>query len=339
MLILGLESTCDESAAALVEGPRKVLANVVKSQINSHEAYGGVVPEIASRLHLAYLPVALRECLQRSGKKLQDIDLIAVSNRPGLLGGLLVGSTLAKTLSYLLKKPLVCVDHLLGHVLAPDLVEDMHYPCIAGVFSGAHSNIYVGQNEQDWTLTTRTRDDAPGEAFDKVAKLLELGYPGGPAIQKFAEPGDEKAYALPLPCPTSLNGDFSFSGLKTAILYQLTGRQGKAAVPKNMWPDLAASFQFTVARGLGKRLLEEAKKHKCSHIYVGGGVAANSRLRQHMTTLSEKENLSVHFPPLQFCVDNGAMIARAGYSLYQAGIRSPLNEDVQCRSNWGKIKS
>jgi N6-L-threonylcarbamoyladenine synthase len=335
MLILGIESTCDESSAALVEHPRTLLSNVIKSQIEDHQKFGGVVPEVASRLHLNFLSSTIKEALEQAGKTLADVDLIAVANRPGLVGGLLVGTTLAKTLSYLLNKPLVMVDHLMGHLMAPDLDEPMVYPCVGGIFSGGHSNIYLGQSQHDWTMLVRTRDDAPGESFDKTAKLLGLPYPGGPALQKFAEGADEKAYQLPKPIPKSLDGDFSFSGLKTAVLYHVKGTNGKEAAPAERYPDLAASFQFTVAKALSERLIQCAVEHEVKHIYVGGGVAANRRLREVLMDVGKMNKIEVRFPSFDLCMDNGAMIARAGGVLFERGELASLDEDISSRSDFG----
>ena len=337
MLILGIESTCDESAAAVVEGPRRLLSNVIKSQIEEHRRFGGVVPEIASRLHLNILSATIEEALQQANVTLREIDLIAVANRPGLVGGLLVGSTIAKTLSYLLHKPLVVVDHLMGHLLASDLEHPLVFPCIGGIFSGGHSNIYLGRGENQWQMLVRSRDDAPGESFDKTAKLMGLSYPGGPAIQRFAEGADEKLVALPLPIPKSLNGDFSFSGLKTSVLYHLKGTNGKQAVPQAQWPDLAAAFQYTVAKALSLRMVECAEAHGVKQIYVGGGVAANRRLREVLQDLAKAKGMAVQFPTLSLCMDNAAMIARAGCVLYEAGEIADLSVDVSSRSELGCV--
>jgi N6-L-threonylcarbamoyladenine synthase len=308
----------------------------VKTQIGEHARFGGVVPEVASRLHLNYLSVAVEEALAQAGKDLADIDLIAVANRPGLSGGLLVGTTLAKTFSMLLGKPMVCVDHLMGHLLAPDLVEPLCFPCIGGVFSGGHCNIYYGESRTQWQMICRSRDDAPGESFDKVAKLMGLGYPGGPALQAFATTGSPKAYPLPKPLPKSLAGDFSFSGLKTAVLYHLKGTNGKSAVPKTQWPDLAASFERVVAETMAKRCVDCAEEKGAEHIYIGGGVAANLRLRQALEQDCRRvRSLKCVFPPLALCMDNAAMIASAGFALYESGVHHDLLEDVCSRSELG----
>ncbi len=336
MICLGLESTCDESAAALVDDHGKILSSVVKSQVSSHARFGGVVPEVASRLHLAYLVPALREALLRAEVKLTDIDLIAVSHTPGLVGGLLVGTTLAKTLAWQLDKPWLGVDHLLGHMLAPGLETDMKYPCIGGVFSGGHCNIYLGKSALQWSLLARSRDDAPGESFDKIASLLELGYPGGPAIQKFSMSGDSKSYELPSPVPASLAGDFSFSGLKTAVLYLVKGQGSRKALCREKWPDLAASFQRRVAQSLAKHLCEYAMTHGVGHIYVGGGVAANSELRHEVQEQALKIGVNAVFPSIPLCMDNAAMIAWAGVQQYKETPQSfPLNIDVCARSTMG----
>jgi N6-L-threonylcarbamoyladenine synthase len=223
----------------------------------------------------------------------------------------------------------------MGHLMAPDLDEPMCYPCVGGIFSGGHSNIYLGQNENDWSMLVRTRDDAPGESFDKTAKLLGLPYPGGPAIQKFAEGADEKAYQLPKPIPKSLEGDFSFSGLKTAVMYHVKGTNGKEAAPVERYSDLAASFQFTVAKALSERLIQCAQEHNVNHIYVGGGVAANQRLREILIHAGLKNKMSVRFPSFSLCMDNAAMIARAGGVLFERGELASLEEDVSSRSDFG----
>jgi N6-L-threonylcarbamoyladenine synthase len=335
MLILGLESTCDESSASILEAPTNILVNVVKSQIDDLKKYGGVVPEIASRLHLNYLMGTINEALETSSKSISEIDLIAVSHRPGLLGGLLVGTTIAKTLSLLLKKPLIMVDHLFGHLVASDLDNGITYPCVAGIFSGAHSNIYYGSDDLTWKMMCKSRDDAPGEAFDKVSKLMGLGYPGGPAIQKIAENRNEKMFKIPSPVPKSLNGDFSFSGIKTHILYQIKGSNAKIACPLENYPDLAASFQKAVSEGLSKRLIECAQEKGVKNIYIGGGVAANQKLRTYLQEQASAKGIKSECPPLSLCVDNAAMIARAGFLLHKNGVKSNLNDNVYSRSVWG----
>jgi N6-L-threonylcarbamoyladenine synthase len=339
VLILGIESTCDESSAAVIEAPRRLLSNIIKSQIDEHRRFGGVVPEIASRLHLNILAATVEEALAQAKVSIQDIDLIAVANRPGLVGGLLVGSTIAKTLAYLLNKPLVVVDHLMGHLLASDLEDPLNFPCIGGIFSGGHSNIYLGRGENQWQMLVRSRDDAPGESYDKTAKLMGLPYPGGPSIQRFAEGANEKLVTLPLPIPKSLNGDFSFSGLKTSVLYHIRGTNGQTAVPPEQWPDLAAAFQFTVAKALSLRMVECAIEHDVKHIYVGGGVAANKRLREVLLDMARPKGIAVQFPSISLCMDNAAMIARAGYVLYEAGEMADLNVDVSSRSELGLVAS
>lgn len=336
MIVLGLESTCDESSAALLSGPRNILANVVKSQISEHQRFGGVVPEIASRLHLHYLSSAFKEALLQADLSIKEIDLICFSHRPGLLGGLAVGATLAKTLSWQLGKTLVPVDHLLGHLMAPDIESPLEFPCVAGIFSGGHSNVYLGHSLTDWELLSQSRDDAPGESFDKSAKLMGLPYPGGPSIQKLAEGANERAFSLPLPLPKSLEGDFSFSGLKTALLYQVQGTNGREAASEKDFPDLAASFQYTVAKGLTQRLLQAATEHGVRHIHIGGGVAANSRLRSMLREETEPLNIQVRFPSVPLCMDNGAMIARAGLAIYESHGPFDLDVEVQSRSDLGR---
>ncbi|MBF0243845.1 MAG: tRNA (adenosine(37)-N6)-threonylcarbamoyltransferase complex transferase subunit TsaD [Planctomycetes bacterium] len=335
MLVLAIESTCDETAAAVLEAPRRIVSQVVHSQVPSHKRFGGVVPEVASRLHLQLLAPAVLQTLEQAGISMADIGLIAVAHRPGLIGGLLVGVTMAKGLSLMTGKPLVMVDHLHGHIMACDLVEPIHYPCIAGIFSGAHCNIYYGSSGLEWELLARTRDDAPGEAFDKVAKLLELPYPGGPSIQAFSADCSGNPLSLPSPLPASLSGDFSFSGIKTAVLYSLRGTNGRSACPRDEWPLLAASFQNVVAGALAKRMCELLMARGCRHLYVGGGVACNKRLRTLTASLTAEIGAQSHFAPLSLCVDNAAMIARAGIILHEAGIVSPLDGDVGTYSELG----
>lgn len=338
MLVLGIESTCDESAAAVMSEEGGLLSSVVRSQIGSHAAFGGVVPELASRMHLSYLPACVREALAASGKSLDDIGLVAVSSRPGLVGCLLVGSTLAKGLSMLLSLPLVTVDHLLGHLLSNDMAGDMAFPCVAGVFSGGNCNIYAGRSRLDWELLARTRDDAPGEAFDKVAKILGLPYPGGPAVDAFAAGHDGGGFALPSPLCPSLGGDFSFSGIKTAVLYHVRGMQGRVQLPKEQWPGLAASFQSAVADALSRRLVDAARETGCRHIYISGGVAANRKLRDTLQMKACEAGMLAAFPGIPLCMDNAAMIARAGLLLHASGVCSGLDEDVSSRSELGFVE-
>lgn len=339
MNILGIESSCDESAAAVVRSPRDILANVVRSQIEAHAVFGGVIPELASRLHVEYLRPAVDKALDKAGLSIRDIDLIAVTHRPGLTGCLLTGAMLAKGLAWLSGRPLVMVDHLLGHLLAPDLESPMIYPCIGGIFSGGHCNIYYSRSPLEWKMLAHTRDDAPGESFDKVAKLMELGYPGGPAIQRFCEgiEGNPRL-GLPSPLPPSLEGDFSFSGIKTAVLYHLKGLQGRSPLPKEHWPHLAAGFQLKVAEALSARLVECALENDTQHIYVGGGVAANRVFRDTLSIQAGQKGLASRFAPLPLCMDNAAMIAHAGRLMFEndvSCVAGSLGEDVSSRSELG----
>ncbi len=321
-LILGIESSCDETAAAVVADGRTVLSNVINTQIDLHKLYGGVVPEIASRKHIESIDLVVDEALKEAGVTLSDIEAIAVTNGPGLVGALLVGVSCAKALSYGAKKPLVPVHHIKGHIMANFLAhKDLEPPFVCLVASGGHSHIVNVKDYTDFEILARTRDDAAGEAYDKVARVLGLGYPGGPKIDKLAREGNGESIVFPRVKMENL--DFSFSGVKTAVINYLHKKeQNNEEVNK---ADVAASFQEAVTDVLCEHTIEAAKQNNSKIITIAGGVAANSRLREKMTEMAQKENISVLYPPPVLCTDNAAMIACAGYFAYENGERAQLN--------------
>lgn len=314
-LILGIESSCDETAAAVVKNGTEILSNVINTQIEIHKIYGGVVPEIASRKHIESIDAVVNEALKNAGVGFSDIDGIAVTYGPGLVGALLVGVSFAKGLSYALKKPLVPVHHIRGHIMANFLAnKDLKPPFISLVASGGHSHIVLVKDYTEFEILGRTRDDAAGEAFDKIARVLGLGYPGGPLIDKLAKEGDKDAFKFPRVRMDKESLDFSFSGVKTAVINALhkmeqLGQEYNKA-------DVAASFQNAVTDVLCEHTVEAAKKNGVGVIALAGGVASNSELREKMKVVAKKDGIDVIYPPPVLCTDNAAMIACAGYYGY-----------------------
>ncbi|MBI5525518.1 MAG: tRNA (adenosine(37)-N6)-threonylcarbamoyltransferase complex transferase subunit TsaD [Deltaproteobacteria bacterium] len=309
MLTLGIESSCDETAAAVVEDGRKVLSSVVASQADLHAAYGGVVPELASRNHVVKILPVVEEALATAGTTLDRAGGIAVTAGPGLMGSLLVGVMFAKAVAMAKKIPLVGVNHLEGHLCAVRL-EERHpeAPYLGLIVSGGHTSLYLVEDLGQYKLVGRTRDDAAGEAFDKVAKLLGLGYPGGPVIDRMARDGDPKAFRFPRAMPKRL--EFSFSGLKTAVVNVV---RSKGIPEGGRLFDLVASFQEAVADTLASKTLLAANKAGVTDVVVAGGVASNSRIRAVMEDRCAAEGIRAWFAPPALCTDNAAMIAAAGY--------------------------
>ena len=317
MDILAIESSCDETAAAVIRDGREIISSVVATQIEEHKLYGGVVPEIASRRHCESIVAVVDEALQKAGMKAQDVDAIAVSYAPGLIGALLVGVNFAKGLALSLDKPLIPVHHIRGHIAANYLAHpELEPPYLCLVASGGHSHIVEVQDYTHYHILGHTVDDAAGEAFDKVARTLGLPYPGGPSVANAAKTGDPKAYRLPVP---HVEGKYnvSFSGLKTAVLNEVNKAQMKGE-EVNV-PDLAASFQERIAGILAEKLLLAAADTGAKQVCLAGGVAANGRLRQLVNDGAQKLGAKVYLPELKFCGDNGAMIAAQGYYQYIAG--------------------
>jgi len=326
MLILGIETSCDETAAAVVEDGKRIHSNIVYSQIAFHRPYGGVVPEIASRKHIEVILTVLDEALNRANISLQDIDVIAVTQGPGLVGALLVGICVAKGIAFALSKPLVAVNHLEAHMLAIFLEEDPPpFPFIGMVVSGGHTNLYLVRNFLDMRQLGQTLDDAAGEAFDKVAKLLKLPYPGGISIEKLAKEGDPKAIKFPRPMLNKEGYNVSFSGLKTAVANYLRRHQ---AISK---ADIAASFQEAVVDTLVAKVIQATKDFNLPRLVIAGGVAANKRLREKLFVRAKQENIEVYFPSPSLCTDNAAMVAVIGYHYFKANKLASYDFDAISR--------
>jgi N6-L-threonylcarbamoyladenine synthase len=338
-LLLAIETTCDETAAAVLEGPRppligvpRIRSSVVASQVGLHQRYGGVVPEIASRAHVRQVLPMIDEALNRAGVTLRDLDAVAVATRPGLVGALVVGLTAAKTLAMALDIPLIAVDHLEGHLYACQLAHPDRevYPCIGLVVSGGHTSLYYCASPLDSTLLGGTTDDAAGEAFDKVASLLGLGYPGGPAVEREAKGRNAKAFALPRSFLHDERPIFSFAGLKTAVLYALYGQNAQSRdvlLDAAGIGDLAASFQEAVVDVLVAKTRQALVRSGLKRLGVGGGVAANQRFRERIGAMADELGVEVFIPPPSLCTDNAAMAAIALPKLW-AGQVAHLDVDV-----------
>ena len=317
MLVLGIETSCDDTAAAVLEDGRKVRANLVSSQDEIHSPYGGVVPELASRQHVRHILPIIDGALKKAGVGLSEIGGIAVTRGPGLVGSLLVGLSVAKGISYRWHIPYVGVNHLEAHLLAIFLEREVSFPYLSLLASGGHTQLYVVRDFGDYRYLGGTRDDAAGEAFDKVAKMMGLGYPGGRVIDRLAGSGNPKTIRFPRARLKKGSYDFSFSGLKTAVWHYLKGLdEGRR---KSEQADIAASFQEAVVDMLVGPTLRAARDMDVRRIVLAGGVAANSRLRQKMKQTAEAESSEVYFPSLALCTDNGAMIALAGYHSLKNG--------------------
>lgn len=309
MIILGIESSCDETSIAILRDGKEILSNKISSQIEIHKEYGGVVPEIASRHHIKNIATILDEALEEAGITIKEIDYIAVTYAPGLIGALLVGVSFAKGLSYTHNIPIIPVHHIKGHIYASFLEHNIELPCIALVVSGGHTNILYMDNEHKFTNLGGTLDDAVGESCDKVARVMGLGYPGGPIIDKMYYKGNRDF--LVIPEPKVGDYDFSFSGIKTAVINFVNKMKMKEEEFSK--EDLAASFLGKVVDILCKKTLKAVRDKKVKSIIIAGGVAANSLLRTQLTEEAKKEGVNVYYPSLKLCTDNGAMIAAAGY--------------------------
>lgn len=321
VLILAIETSCDETSAAIVKNGRKVLSNIISSQIDTHRKFGGVVPEVASRKHLENINIVIDEALSEPGISLKDIDAVAVTYGPGLVGALLIGLSTAKAIAYSSKLPFIGVNHIEGHISANYIEhKELEPPFVCLVASGGHSHIVnvVGYNQ--YKVIGRTRDDAAGEAFDKIARALGLGYPGGPLIDKLAVSGNREAIDFPRAFLEEGSYDFSFSGLKSAVLNYLNSRKMKN---EEISPaDIAASFQEAVADVLSIKLIKAALDKKSKYAVLAGGVASNSRLRELLRQRGEQAGIEVLYPSPLLCTDNAAMIGCAAYYRYICGIRS-----------------
>lgn len=330
-LVLGIETSCDETAAALVDSGRRVRAHALASQIRVHAPYGGIVPEVAARAHLSVLEDLVRDVFAQSGAGWDQIDAIAATAGPGLIGGVIVGATFAKAAALARGLPFVAVNHLEGHALSPRLVADLPFPYLLLLVSGGHCQLLIVEDVGRYTRLGTTLDDAVGEAFDKVAKLLDLPYPGGPAIEKLAREGRADAHDLPRPLKGRPGCDFSFAGLKTAVRHLLA----KETHAKRA--DVAACFQSAVADTLADRTRNAIRifrdRHPDGkHLVVAGGVAANSALKERLAAVAAREGLAAIAPPPALCTDNAAMIAWAGLERFVRGAKDPL--DFPCRPRW-----
>ena len=332
MRILGIETSCDETAAAVVEDGRRVLSNVVASQDRLHVPYGGVVPEIACRAHLAAILPVISLALEQAGVEIGKVDAVAVSRHPGLIGALLIGLTAAKTMAWLEDVPLLGVNHLHAHAYVAALDrEEPVFPAVCLVASGGHTVLFHSRSPLEHERLGGTQDDAAGEAFDKVASLLGLSYPGGPSIDRAAREGNPKAVSFPRARLGENSLDFSFSGLKTAVLYHVHGRDSRVRrrdISAAEVADVAASFQEAVVDVLVEKLLAAAGQTGAQRIIIGGGVAANSRLRERLREESAQLHLELVLPPVRQCVDNAAMVAGIAWHLYKAGEVSDLTLDA-----------
>jgi N6-L-threonylcarbamoyladenine synthase len=319
MLVLGIETSCDETAAAVVEDGQNLRSSVLSSQVDLHYPYGGVVPELASRRHIEVVDQVVESALSKAGCRLEDLDAVSVTSGPGLAGALLVGISFAKALAYSLKIPLLAVNHLEGHIASVFLeAPKIIFPCIILVVSGGHTNLYYVKGYGQSRLLGQTRDDAAGEAFDKAARMMGLGYPGGPVIDRLARLGDPTKIKFPRAYLAKGSLDFSFSGLKTALLHYLQ-KQGGTVELKDQFPDLLAGFQEAIVDVLVAKTFWAAEKYRTKTIGIAGGVAANTALRSRMESCAKESEIQLRLPSLKFCTDNAAMIALAGYHQYILG--------------------
>lgn len=335
MIILGIETSCDETAAAVVDDRRTILANVVLSQLEEHRPYGGVVPEIAARSHLDHIDRLIARAMTEAGAAFADLDAVAATGGPGLIGGVMVGVMSAKAICAVHRKPFLAVNHLEGHALTARLTHGLDFPYALLLVSGGHCQLLLVEGVGRYRRFGTTIDDAAGEAFDKVAKMLGLGYPGGPALEQAARAGDPQAFALPRPLLGRPGCDFSFSGLKTAVRL-LLDRLGRPPAAQEV-ADIAASFQQAVADSLADRCgrglrMIAACSPAATALVVAGGVAANASLRQRLASLADAHGLPLVAPPLGLCTDNAAMIAWAGLERFRLGERDPL--DFAARPRW-----
>ena len=333
MLVLGLETSCDDTGVGIVDDAKTIRAHVVASQLEAHKPYGGVVPEVAARAHLEVIDRAVEEALRQSGLGLQDLSAVAATTGPGLIGGVMVGSMMAKAISAVRGLPFIAVNHLEAHALTVRLTNDVDFPYLLLLASGGHCQLLLVRGVGDYKLLGRTIDDAVGECFDKSAKMLGLGYPGGPLIEKAAREGNPKAFALPRPMLGREGCDFSFSGLKTAVRTSVEGRE----LTPTLVADMAASLQAAIADSVADRArhaLERLEEEgaSISAFVASGGAAANQTLRARLTEVSEEKGLPFVSPPPALCTDNGVMVAWAGLERFSLGLSDSL--DVSARPRW-----
>lgn len=321
-IIVGIETSCDETAVAIVKNGTEIVSNVISSQIESHKRFGGVVPEIASRHHVEQMTVVLEAAFEEAALSWEDIDAIAVTEGPGLVGALLVGVNSAKALAFAKQKPLVGVHHIAGHIYANRLEKEFEFPLLALIVSGGHTELVLMKSHGEYELIGETRDDAAGEAYDKVARMLKLPYPGGPQIDRLAAEGEENIN-FPRAWLDERSYDFSFSGLKSSVINTIHNAQQRGEERKPA--DIAASFQASVIDVLTTKTVKAAKQHEVKQVIVAGGVAANKGLRNALEAEFAELSIPLLIPPLKLCTDNAAMIAAAGTIAYEQGRRSGLD--------------
>ncbi len=321
MYILAIESSCDETSVSIIKDGIKEISTVVLSQMDTHANYGGVVPEIASRMHIENITIVIDSALKQANMKIENIDAIAVTYGPGLIGSLLVGLMAAKTLSFIYNKPLIPVHHIAGHIYANNLVKRLSFPLIALVVSGGHTELVYMKEDYSFEKIGGTLDDAVGEAYDKVARVIGLPYPGGPLVDKLAFKGKD-TYNLPLPLDDD-SYNFSFSGIKSAVinLAHNEKQKGNKIIPENM----ATSFQNKVVEILTKKTIKALKNYNVHELIVAGGVAANKGLRESLTQACKENNINITIPEIKYCTDNAAMIGAAAYYAYKKGKIADLN--------------
>ncbi len=319
--ILGIETSCDETSVSIVKNGGYEIATVVLSKMDTHAKFGGVVPEIASRMHIESITLVLEECLKKAGMTMNEIDAIAVTYAPGLIGCLLVGVTFASTLSYIYNKPLVPVHHIIGHIYANNLKRRIEFPLISLVVSGGHTELVYMDKDYSFKKIGGTLDDAVGEAYDKVARVINVPYPGGPEVDRLAHIGKD-IYELPLPLDDDTY-NFSFSGLKSAVINLVHNEKQRGNEIRK--EDLACSFQNRVVEILTKKTMKALKEYNVNNLIVAGGVSANKGLRERLTKECEKNNINISMPEIKYCTDNAAMIASAGYYAYKLGIISDID--------------
>ena len=334
--VLGIETSCDETAVAVVTEDKQILSHIVLSQLEEHKPYGGVVPEIAARSHMEHLDRLIKQAMQDADLDFKDLDAIAATTGPGLIGGVIVGTMTAKAIASVTSKPFISVNHLEGHALTVRLTNDVPFPYLLLLVSGGHCQILIVEGVGKYTCLGTTLDDAVGEAFDKVAKMLGLGYPGGPLVEQYASKGDHRRFTFPQPLKGRAGCNFSFSGLKTAVKRQVDALC-EAGVTEQDKYDICASFQYTVEAVITDRLKYGIKVFKekypeGKHIVVAGGVAANQCLRSAIEKLAENSFMECVAPPLPLCTDNGAMIAWVGVERLKLGLTDSL--DIAPRARW-----
>lgn len=318
--ILGIESSCDETSVSIVKNGCEEIATIVLSQMDTHSSFGGVVPEIASRMHVENITMVIEECLNKANMTMDEIDAIAVTYGPGLIGCLLIGVGAATTLSYIYNKPLIPVHHIAGHIYANNLVSKMEFPLIALVVSGGHTDLIYMEDDYKFKKIGGTLDDAVGECYDKVARVINVPYPGGPLVDKLSYEGSD-TYPLPLPLDDD-SYNFSFSGIKSAVINLVHNETQRGNEIRK--EDIACSFQNRVVEILSKKTMKALKEYNVKNLIIAGGVSANSGIRNKFTELCQKNDIKLTIPNIKYCTDNAAMIAAAGYFAYKKGIRADI---------------